>query len=108
MSRRSLSLLLLAATLLACRPFVSEESFASKLGAEVVLGPGQRAVFSEDKLEVRFVGISEDSRCPIDVTCIRAGEVRVRLAIRSASGESGEYDIQEGDSDTVGSHRVSI
>lgn len=48
---------------------------------EVSLHRGERAVFEADgeRLEVLFVGVTTDSRCPVDVTCIWAGEARVAL-----------------------------
>jgi hypothetical protein len=50
-------------------------------GQEALLHPGERAVFESDgeRLEVLFVGVTADSRCPVDVTCIWAGEARVAL-----------------------------
>jgi len=50
-------------------------------GQEAFLHPGERAVFEADgeRLEVLFVGVTADSRCPVDVTCIWAGEARVAL-----------------------------
>ncbi|MDO9445893.1 MAG: hypothetical protein Q7K37_11305, partial [Dehalococcoidia bacterium] len=48
-------------------------------GQEAFLQPGERAVFEAggERLEVLFVGVTADSRCPVDVTCIWAGEARV-------------------------------
>ncbi len=108
MSRHSLLILLLSATLLACRPYVSQESFQSKLDTEVTLGPGERAVFAEEQLEVRFVGILEDSRCPINLTCVWAGEVRIRLTVQKGTGEPEPRDIRMGESETIDAYRLSV
>lgn len=35
----------------------------------------------EDNIEVKFIEVVEDSRCPEDVTCIWAGEVKVKVAV---------------------------
>ncbi len=45
------------------------------LGREVTLSAGQSASIASDDLRIRFVGVSEDSRCPKDVVCIQAGRV---------------------------------
>lgn len=55
---------------------------AATLNAPVQLAPGQSAVFDAENLEVKFVGIDSDSRCPSDVACVWAGEVIVRLSVR--------------------------
>ena len=108
MSRHSFLILLLAAALLACRPYVSQDAFASKLDTEVTLGPGERAVFTQEQLEVRFMGILEDSRCPINLTCVWAGEVRVRLTIQKGTGEPAPLDIRMGDSEPIDAWRLSV
>ncbi len=54
-----------------------QSEVSSSLGKEVSLGVGQSAVFAGEGLAVRFLGIPQDSRCPKDVTCVWAGEVKV-------------------------------
>ena len=48
----------------------------ARLGEEVRLGT----------LRIRPVAVLEDSRCPVDVTCVWAGRIRVRVAV-SGAGE---------------------
>ena len=67
---------------------------AATLDAPIQLTPGQSAVFEAEKLEVKFVDIAEDSRCPSDVTCVWAGEIVVRLALR-VDGRTQELGIKE-------------
>jgi len=40
-----------------------------------------------------FEGVENDSRCPVDVTCIKAGEAFVRLSFRDGD-EVGELTIE--------------
>jgi len=54
----------------------------------------------DEKSEVLGVSVTvlevlEDSRCPIDVTCIQAGTVRVRTLLTSGLGEGGAEQIFE-------------
>ncbi len=56
---------------------------AATLDQPVQLAPGESAVLKAEKLEVTFVEIISDSRCPTDTTCFWQGTVTVRLAIRS-------------------------
>src|SRR3954468_19268812 len=67
-----------AVALAAC----GRDGSAATLNAPIQLAPGQSAVFDAENLEVKFVGIDTDSRCPSDVACVWAGEVIVRLSVR--------------------------
>jgi len=86
---RSLVLLLLAVALAAC----GRDGSAATLDMPIQLAPGQSAVFKEQKLQIQLVNVA-DSRCPTDVTCLWAGEVVVRLAIRS-QGKVAEHELKE-------------
>ena len=57
-------------------PFHVPGAVTARLGEEVRIGD----------LRVRPVEVLEDSRCPIDVTCVWAGRIRVRVAL-SGVGE---------------------
>ena len=54
--------------------------------ARVVLMPGQTAKFGDRQVTMLRV---QDSRCPPDVQCIRAGELTASLLVALAPGESG-------------------
>ena len=86
---RSLVLLLLAVALAAC----GRDGSAATFDMPIQLAPGQSAVFKEQQLQVQLISVA-DSRCPTDVTCLWAGEVVVRLAIRS-QGKVSEHELKE-------------
>lgn len=94
--------------LAAARCAVDPGIHAATLGADVVLAMGKRAVFNPGGLEVRFVSIVEDSRCPADATCIWAGRVVARLAIHDASRPTADYDVVAGEGATVQGFQVRI
>jgi len=75
---RYLVSMLIAVALAAC----GRDGSAATLNAPIQLAPGQSAVYDAESLEVKFVGIDSDSRCPSDVACVWAGEVIVRLTVR--------------------------
>ena len=56
---------------------------------EIVLEVGQRAVLSGD-IQVEFVRVVADSRCPSNVTCVWAGDaaVEIRMAERDSVSAS--------------------
>jgi hypothetical protein len=70
-------LLLIAFALAACG-----RGGAATLNEPIQLAPGEWAHFAAEDLELEFVGIAEDSRCPNDATCVWAGQVVVQLTLR--------------------------
>jgi hypothetical protein len=61
------------------------EPSAHQLPADsIVLAAGQDAWI--ERLRVSFLGVGEDSRCPVDVVCIWQGDAEVRLALAIGFG----------------------
>ncbi len=52
------------------------------LGQSFELRVGETTTIGEELLVVGFAGVSSDSRCPIDVVCVWAGEAIVELTLR--------------------------
>jgi len=82
--RSPLAAAALALALAGCpRPFPSTPpGVPARLGEEVALAPGQTAEVEGERLAVAFLRVAEDSRCPRDVQCVRAGEAKVELELR--------------------------
>jgi hypothetical protein len=80
--RRVISLLLIFA-LITILPTATTCSEAGKvsLGEEVSLNIGQSASIEGEELQIRFIEVAGDSRCPRGVTCIWAGEVKCIVEI---------------------------
>ncbi|HKR37860.1 MAG TPA: hypothetical protein VJT10_23665 [Steroidobacteraceae bacterium] len=107
MIRRLLLSVLLAAALAACGRGGAATDLEGSLDAPSQLAPGQSLVLEAEKLEVQFVGIATDSRCPADVTCVWAGEVVARLAIRS-DGKTTQHEVKENESATADGFTVTV
>lgn len=60
------------------------------LAREFELRPGESALVDGTNLRLTFVGVVEDSRCPIDAICVWAGNARIRLH----AGGSAEADLE--------------
>jgi hypothetical protein len=99
---------LLTVALAACRSASDPASHAASLDQDIQLAPGNRAVFGEQKLDVEFVRVVEDSRCPTDVTCVWAGEVKVQLSTRIGAAEAVPHEIVAGQQATVGDFRLVV
>jgi len=50
-------------------------------------------VIKLDGIEITFLKVLEDSRCPRNVECIRAGEAKVLVSIKSEEGEAVEKTL---------------
>jgi hypothetical protein len=52
----------------------------------VELGVGDEVAIPGTVLRVPFLGVEEDSRCPVDVTCVWEGNAAVELGLTASSG----------------------
>jgi hypothetical protein len=72
-----------------CLAFVACDSTVAPgdvaLGAEFTLKPGESVLAGDGGLQVTFVGVTEDSRCPKDALCVWAGQVVVEVVAGSAN-----------------------
>ncbi len=88
--------ILLAATavalLLSCSG--SSANVSASLDKEFTLVIGQTAKISSENLTIKFMDVTADSRCPSDVECPWAGQVKVLLNIKSGSS-SQEVELTQ-------------
>lgn len=99
--------ILLCVALAGCSSVRSQETKTVEPGGEVTLAPGETVSVKAADMKVRFLGVTEDSRCPRDVNCIWAGQVKVRLEIRSRHAAS-QPEIAEGGSVVESGYRVTL
>jgi hypothetical protein len=66
------------------------------------LGPGEAATLPPGGVQILFVGVTGDSRCPADAFCIQLGDAVVRLRVFDA-GVIRDYELH-----TEGSRRTSF
>ncbi|RDZ27844.1 hypothetical protein [Lysobacter silvisoli] len=52
-----------------------------------ILKPGESIALS-DRSQLHYLGVSNDSRCPPNVQCIRAGDADVNFELKPAQGEA--------------------
>ncbi|HWK52531.1 MAG TPA: hypothetical protein VNR40_21700 [Steroidobacter sp.] len=100
--------LLLAVALVGCRSTGDPAPRQAELDQEVLLAPGERVVFGPQQLDVEFVRVSEDSRCPSDLLCVWAGEAKVQVSTRSGAAEAVSHEITACQSAAIGELRLTI
>jgi hypothetical protein len=82
----SLVALGVVATLVGC----ADEPAGPKPGESFTLSVGQRVTLDTVHASLRFLAVSEDSRCPSQVQCVWAGDGAVVLEIAPAAGDAAE------------------
>jgi hypothetical protein len=68
-----------AATLCACATV--ESAIVAEPGVEFALPLGKTAVVNASGARITFRQVREDSRCPVDVQCVWAGDAKIELTI---------------------------
>ena len=64
----------------------------ASLGTEVVLKPGQAVSIAGEELEIKFIEVVEDSRCPEGATCVWEGRARSAVVI-TMSGQVEDVEL---------------
>jgi hypothetical protein len=65
-------------------------------GTQLVLAPGESHRIPELDRTVSFEAVTEDSRCPTGLTCIREGEAAVRVQIEKPRASTSTYTLHTG------------
>lgn len=80
------------------------------LGERFSLHPGESAQIRGEQATIVFERLVSDSRCAVDVQCIRAGEARAafRLETGGAAEISFELDTDRERTGEVGGYRVTL
>jgi hypothetical protein len=61
-------------------------------GASFTLAPGETAAVRGTDARLTFKRVTEDSRCPVDVTCVWAGDAKIEITI-SRNGAADDTRI---------------
>ena len=55
---------------------------SARTGQQFAIKVGQELKLADADLQVKFVAVSQDSRCPADVNCVWAGQAEVVLNVK--------------------------
>jgi hypothetical protein len=79
-----------------------------ELDVEGTLPAGATVPVKGTDMQVTFVGVTEDSRCPKDVSCVWAGEVNVKLSVKLGTQPAVEREVLEGRAAVIEPYRVTV
>ena len=71
------------------RPHDGDEPVGVRLGQEFNLRIGQQAAVGAEGVRVRFASVVNDSRCPVDATCVWAGNAEVLIEAVANGSSAG-------------------
>jgi hypothetical protein len=79
-------------------------------GEPFPLALGQTARVRPGGLELTFQAVVSDSRCPVDVTCVWAGEARLRLKVSGTGAPPEELELStlEGEPARLGGFGIEV
>lgn len=90
------------------RTFVSQEDIEQQRGlinanldTEFQLKVDQKAVIKSENIEIKFLDVVEDSRCPSDVVCIWAGQTTVAVSVLKSGKNLGNFNLTIGTSENL-------
>jgi hypothetical protein len=64
---------------------------------EVIVGAGETVPVGNEGLTVTFLEVTEDSRCPSDALCVRAGQATVLVKFEKDGQALGEFSLSLGE-----------
>jgi hypothetical protein len=83
-------------------------TFASAQAAEqLTIKQGQQKVSKTGRITIKFIELTEDSRCPTDVNCVWAGIARIKVQLRK-NGKTTEVELNTNDKKTTVFHGYSV
>lgn len=93
---------------LSCGDGSASSGPSQALNQPAPLAPGESAQFGA--LRVTFTGVSGDSRCPVDVTCVWQGDAvaQIRLSEPAGAVESRDLHTNEPRSTKYGAYQVEL
>lgn len=66
---------------------------AAQTSEQLTLRINNQKKFAGGKLTVKFVSLAEDSRCPIGVNCIHAGNAKIQIKVAKRGGAAKTFDL---------------
>ena len=79
-------------------------------GSDFELEPGKTVQLAGTGVRVTFLEVASDSRCPVDVVCVTAGDAEIRLSV-VGEGEDRTvslHTMQEPRGATIGAVRLEL
>ncbi len=84
-----------------------ETSPTHTLDSQIKLATNQNLTIESEGLSVKFLKVTEDSRCPSDVTCIWAGQVGILVNVSQNGKDLGDINLILGPNKELAEKKVN-
>jgi hypothetical protein len=64
---------------------------------DVTIQIGKKKSVDKGRLQISFISVLEDSRCPMNARCIWAGNARIKLLVSRGRGPTRAVELNTGD-----------
>jgi hypothetical protein len=71
--------------------FTSNKMIFTKLDSQFQFKINQVALIEYGNIKIKFLNVIQDSRCPSDVVCVRAGDVAILVNINKNNKNLGDF-----------------
>ncbi|HSD05455.1 MAG TPA: plastocyanin/azurin family copper-binding protein [Nitrosopumilaceae archaeon] len=72
-----------------------EEVVSATLATQFQLKTQQTAIIESENIQIKFLNVTEDSRCPSDVTCVWEGLVTILVNIKQNGQDLGDFKLTQ-------------
>ena len=79
--------------------------------SQMQLRVGQQKSISNGKVRIKFISVTEDSRCPTNVDCVWAGNAKVKIQVWVRGGETKIFELNTNTREKAGqadAYRVEL
>lgn len=90
----------------------AEDPVDTTMDSDFTLRVGQTARVSSEDIEITFLSVASDSRCPKGEMCVWAGDAVLQISVRFRGQEFGQYELhtneREGAAASFGEFHVRL
>jgi hypothetical protein len=73
----------------------------ARVPAEITVRKGSQKAVPNSRLKVKFVAVTEDSRCPENAQCVWAGVARIKVQVSKNGRAAQEFELNTMQTDKV-------
>ncbi|MDJ0599396.1 MAG: hypothetical protein QNJ37_11210 [Crocosphaera sp.] len=96
MNKKLFSIILIGILILGCHPLTNlsnSQPITVNLGEPFNLKINQEALIVSEDINIKFLTVKEDSRCPLNMQCVWPGQVKIVVKIIHKNQDLGDFNL---------------